>query len=152
MYISNDCCLPDDWTKETLLNHHRSIPYNPNIAKTFYRCGYVETWGRGIQKIHEACKLHGTSIPEYSIYSTYMEVKFDNEIEFIRKQDYNSTIIEEKIICAIKTKSNITQRELAKVTGISKTTLNKHLKKMLNKELIERVEENSRIIKYKVKE
>ena len=30
---------------------HDSIPYNPDIANVFYRMGYIESWGRGIQKI-----------------------------------------------------------------------------------------------------
>lgn len=35
MYISNDCVFPSDWTKETLLQRHRSRPYNPCIANAF---------------------------------------------------------------------------------------------------------------------
>ena len=44
MYISNDCVFPTGWTKETLMERHRSMPYNPDIANTFFRAGYVETW------------------------------------------------------------------------------------------------------------
>lgn len=50
MYISNDCVFPHGWTAETLMQRHRSEPYNPDIANAFFRAGYVETWGRGIQK------------------------------------------------------------------------------------------------------
>lgn len=68
MYISNDCVFPTGWTKETLMEHHKSMPYNPDIANTFFRAGYVETWGRGIQKICEACYELGSPIPEYTIH------------------------------------------------------------------------------------
>ena len=60
---------------ETLYNRHRSRPYNPNIAGAFFRAGYVETWGRGIQKICEACKQYGVSNPEYIIHSEDILVK-----------------------------------------------------------------------------
>ncbi|OQW97847.1 MAG: hypothetical protein BWK73_53655 [Thiothrix lacustris] len=30
---------------ERLLGKHPSNPYNPLIANTFFRCGYIESWG-----------------------------------------------------------------------------------------------------------
>jgi len=76
MYISNCCTLPSDWTAETLLERHKSRPYNPDIANIFFRAGYVETWGRGIQKICEACRNHGISEPEYEMLGGDITVKF----------------------------------------------------------------------------
>ncbi len=43
------------------------LPYNPDIANTFFRAGHVETWGRGIQKICESCQNHGIPNPEYEV-------------------------------------------------------------------------------------
>ncbi|MDE6728247.1 MAG: hypothetical protein K2J80_09970 [Oscillospiraceae bacterium] len=48
MYISNNCASPREWTIDTLLHPHKSIPFNPSIANVFYRAGYIEAWGRGI--------------------------------------------------------------------------------------------------------
>ena len=39
VYISNDCVFPIGWTVETLMERHRSQPYNPNIANGFFRAG-----------------------------------------------------------------------------------------------------------------
>ncbi len=36
----------------------------PDIARVFYRAGYIESWGRGIQKICDACKNLGAEEPE----------------------------------------------------------------------------------------
>lgn len=47
MYISNECVFPSDWTMESLLQRHQSRPYNPKIARTFFRVGYIESWGLG---------------------------------------------------------------------------------------------------------
>lgn len=78
MYISNCCILPSDWITETLLEPHKSRPYNPDIANTFFRAGYVKIWDRGIQKICESCNCHGIPEPEYKIFGRDIMVKFTN--------------------------------------------------------------------------
>jgi len=76
LYISNDCIFPIGWTARTLFEKHRSKPYNPSIANGFFRAGLVETWGRGIEKICEACKKYEIPHPEYRLYSEDIMVKF----------------------------------------------------------------------------
>ena len=49
LYISNDCVFPENWTSETLFQKHRSLPHNPDIANTFFRAGFIESWGRGVE-------------------------------------------------------------------------------------------------------
>lgn len=63
--IVNGGVLPESWTVETLLSSHRSFPYNPDIANTFFRSGEIEAWGRGIERIIAACKKDGFSTPEF---------------------------------------------------------------------------------------
>ena len=63
--IINGDVLPEGWTVETLLSSHRSMPYNPDIANTFFRAGEIEAWGRGIERIIMACKNDGFSTPEF---------------------------------------------------------------------------------------
>lgn len=58
------------------MERHRSLPYNPNIANGFFRAGYVETWGRGIEKICETCKNYGVPMPEYTLHLEDIMVKF----------------------------------------------------------------------------
>ncbi|MDO4840859.1 MAG: putative DNA binding domain-containing protein, partial [Desulfovibrionaceae bacterium] len=76
MYVSNSCILPQGWTVETLTETHRSIPYNPTIANAFYRAGYIESWGRGIQKVLESCKDLVSPAQEYSVSGDCLTVKF----------------------------------------------------------------------------
>ena len=54
--IWNAGALPPNWTTDTLLGKHTSEPYNPLVAKTFYRAGDIESWGRGMEKVIEACE------------------------------------------------------------------------------------------------
>jgi ATP-dependent DNA helicase RecG len=76
LYIANDCIFPAGWTVETLLKKHRSKPYNPNVANGFFRSGFVEIWGRGIEKICETCKEYGIERPEYTLYPEDIIVQF----------------------------------------------------------------------------
>jgi len=41
---------------------------NLSIAKAFYRAGFIESWGRGIEKICNACTDHGVPLPEYTVH------------------------------------------------------------------------------------
>lgn len=59
LYIANDCIFPSDWTVDDLMGKHRSRPYNLLIANTFFRAGFIEAWGRGIEKIKESCLRAG---------------------------------------------------------------------------------------------
>lgn len=38
--------------------------------------GYLESWGRGIQKICDACKALGAEEPEYIVHGADIMVKF----------------------------------------------------------------------------
>jgi ATP-dependent DNA helicase RecG len=64
LVIWNSGELPENWTNEKLMGRHSSEPYNPDIANTFFRAGEIEAWGRGIQRVLEACQEAGTPTPE----------------------------------------------------------------------------------------
>ena len=76
MYIANCGQLPDNWTVKNLMGKHASRPYNPNIANVFYLAGFIESWGRGIEKICEACKSDDLPMPEFTINPGDIMVKF----------------------------------------------------------------------------
>ena len=76
LYISNDCVFPASWTADTLMKKHRSLPHNPDIANTFFRAGFIESWGRGIEKICNLCKEYGISEPEYTVHPNDIMMMF----------------------------------------------------------------------------
>ena len=51
-------------TPESLYELHDSLPWNPLIARTLYRRGLIETWGRGTLKIIESVASAGLPKPE----------------------------------------------------------------------------------------
>lgn len=65
LQIVNGGILPEGWTIKTLLSSHRSMPYNPDIANTFFRAGEIEAWGRGIERIIKGCKRDGFSTVDF---------------------------------------------------------------------------------------
>ncbi len=55
--------LPPAWTVAKLKGKHPSHPFNPDVANAFFRAGMIESWGRGIERIMEACRAAGTPVP-----------------------------------------------------------------------------------------
>lgn len=80
--IFNCGCLPEGWTINNLLQSHRSRPYNPDIANVFFRAGEIEAWGRGIQRIIEACETAGTPKPIFEYRSGEMWTIFPYSEEY----------------------------------------------------------------------
>ena len=68
LYIWNDGEMPSELdSTEKLFMKHSSKPYNPKLANVFFKSGMIEAWGRGFDKIKEACEWYTGSLPEYTI-------------------------------------------------------------------------------------
>lgn len=78
--IWNDGQLPENWTVTNLLMKHASKPYNPDIANTLFRSGYIESWGRGIEKMVNYCLDAGIPTPNYSFEGSDFLVEFRKDI------------------------------------------------------------------------
>ncbi len=91
--IINGGVLPEGWTVETLLSSHRSMPYNPDIANTFFRAGEIEAWGRGIERIITACKNDGFSTPDfrYDASGIWTTFKFEYPERATTQSDQKTT-------------------------------------------------------------
>lgn len=61
----NDGALPEDLTIELLKQRHSSKPRNPIIADVCFKGGYIDAWGRGIEKIIDACREAKLPEPEF---------------------------------------------------------------------------------------
>ena len=145
MYISNCCILPSDWTTETLMHRHKSKPYNPDIANTFFRAGYVETWGRGIQKICESCKQHGIPEPEYEVLGDDITVKFA-ALKIAKMPNRQSgglsggldDGLKKEVLEVLRNKPHITQKDLSGEMDIPLRTIQRIMKKLMEEGIVER--------------
>lgn len=142
--ISNSCSLPEDWTVETLLETHNSAPYNPHISKVFYLAGYIENWGRGIQKIFETC--HSLDIPEpsYSVLGNTITVKFPAlqnasiTITNDGNHDGNLTEIEALVYKALQENPRLSAVKMAETLQVSRPTIERAEKSLKGKGYIAR--------------
>ena len=149
LYISNDCILPSGWTVETLMGKHRSKPFNPNIANGFFRAGFIETWGRGVEKICEACKNYGTKLPEYTVYPEDIMIKFEalNTAKNTAKNTANGSKnkIEENFSAVfefLKQYPETTYKNITESLNISKRTLERIISLLKENGYIKRIGNN----------
>lgn len=66
--VWNDGELPSAITPENIEKVHASYPRNKNLAYVFYKAGFIESWGRGWQKICDGFQAAG--LPKPTIEST----------------------------------------------------------------------------------
>ena len=64
MEVTSSGTLHFGLTPEKLFAAHESLPWNPLIARTFYRRGIIEEWGRGTLKMAELTTSAGLPRPE----------------------------------------------------------------------------------------
>ena len=151
MIISNSCILPEGWTVDTLMEPHNSRPYNPDIANVFYRAGYIEHWGRGIQKICDACRELGAELPVYELVGNGLRVHFKalesaliDEPKTPNRQDVGKDVglevgLAEKIIDLILDNSEIKMSEMAEKLAVTTRTIEREIKKLREFGRVERV-------------
>lgn len=72
--------FPSGIRAEALTQEHRSIPRNPLIAGAFHRTGAIEVWGRGTNRVIEACRAYGIADPTFTEASGAVTVTFKAEV------------------------------------------------------------------------
>ena len=138
-YIANDCIFPEDWTIDDLMGKHRSRPYNPLIANTFFRAGFIEAWGRGIEKIKDSCKEAGNPMPEYTIKREDIMVMFKSLVSSTDQDNQggdNSVVT--RILKVIQEEPSLSQKKIADVIGEKYSTVKYYMESMKKSGIIKR--------------
>ncbi|HEY4533367.1 MAG TPA: ATP-binding protein [Fusobacterium sp.] len=123
------------------MEKHRSKPFNPNIANGFFRAGFIETWGRGIEKICESCKNYGIKLPEYTVYPEDIMVKF----EALNTAKNTANKIDENIqfvLDYLKEYPSAKQKHIMEDLHVSRRTLERITSLLKERAYIERVGNN----------
>ena len=139
--ISNSCILPEGWTVDTLMEPHDSKPYNSDIANVFYRAGFIENWGQGIQKICDKCKEIGAELPVYELIGTTLRIRFKALESALIDQtkvpkDHADTLVDtlaDRIIALLKVEPSMTQGALAEKTKVSVPSIKRTMKVLSDK-------------------
>ena len=141
--IWNEGQLPENWTVENLFQEHSSRPNNPDIANAFFRCGYVESWGRGIEKMTEQCIAAGLPMPVITNKGSDFWITF-------RKDIYNALDLgllglndrQIKAVLYVKEKGKITNLEYLEINqGITDRTALRDFDSLIEKGVFQRIGE-----------
>ena len=151
--IYNDGRLPENWTEADLFAPHTSKPFNPDIANGFFRAGSIEAWGRGIEKISEACRLAGIPKPHYRVRPNEVMVGFKAKIAIgdakesegdtkddtksDTKADTKETL--DAVMAVLRQQPSITRDEIATKLTISSATISRIIKNLVKTGKIFRV-------------
>ena len=125
----NEGQLPDNWTVDRLASKHPSKPFNPDIANTLFRAGYIESWGRGTIKMIKSCKTHKIAPPVFS------NVVPDFQVELIKYSDDGLKAMSlkkelRKVVLHIQEYESITNSEVQKLCDVSKATATRYLNEL----------------------
>jgi len=114
------------------LTTHSSRPYNPDIANTLFRNGYIESWGRGIFKMTEKCLAAGLPKPTYFFEGSDFWVEFRKDIyhqAYLVAIGLNERQV--KAVLFVKEKGKITNSDYQELNDISKTTATDELNELV---------------------
>lgn len=135
-----------------MMSKHASKPYNPSIANVYYLAGFIESWGRGIEKICQACDKDGSPRPEYTINPGDIMIKFTaSEDRVIRigpkrvtakvtaKVTIKVTDKEADVLDLIREDPGYSMDEIAKRLSVSRKTVAARIKSLKEKGILERI-------------
>ncbi|MDR0751062.1 MAG: putative DNA binding domain-containing protein [Christensenellaceae bacterium] len=138
--------LPDDWTIDTLLSAHKSHPRNPLIANTFFRAGFIESWGRGIERMNEICDNENSPRPRFEVHGNDFAIIFnfcDKYIQLLSQgEPINATVnttvnttvkltkTQKQILNSISQNNAITTAELSSQLSLHIVSIKTAIKKL----------------------
>ena len=151
LYVANIGRLPETWTLENLMGKHASLPYNPYIAHVFYLAGFIESWGRGVEKICDSLKADNLPMPEYTVHPCDIMIKFTGpEDRIIRVSNGVTDKVpdgvpdkvsdrEKQLLMLLTEDPGYTKPVLAEKMSVSRKTVGEYLKSLKDKGIIERI-------------
>jgi len=143
--IYNDGRLPENWSVRELYSTHRSEPYNPMIASAFFRSGMIESWGRGIEKITNACKNTGKPEPviEYK-HNREFSMTFYGDADIVSKDTINFTPndSQNQILKLMAENPRITIKTISAKLEINERNVKNNIKLLKDAGIVERIGAN----------
>ncbi len=150
--IWNPGNLPEELTIEKLKGKHSSYPRNRNIADIFFRAGYIESWGRGTNKIIDTCIEAGLPEPIIQQYENGISVLFLKDIyneEYFEKLRLNKRQI--KAVLFTKEKGSITNSQFQEINSVGKSVSTIDLQDLVVRNIITQQGKSGRAVKYVLK-
>lgn len=144
--------IPYQWDYRDLVEEHRSIPVNPNMAHAFFLAGFVEGWGRGISRIIRGYDKYQDIEPDFIVDHFSFTVILRNVNYGLEETEHKSLSIpsvapvpillcidEYNLLEYLNNSSGWSSREIAEHLGASpKTVFDRKIRPLLEKGLVER--------------
>jgi ATP-dependent DNA helicase RecG len=108
-------------TPEKLYQPHESKPWNPWIAKVFYRRGLIETWGRGTLQIVKLMQEAGLTAPQLQAGTDTVSITF--ALPGVPMQEKSS----EKILEFLQREPSLSAKALAEKMNMSSRAVEKQI-------------------------
>ena len=125
--------LPAGISQEEYLHHQISILRNPKLANVFYRLGYIEAFGTGIQRILYAYRQSRIK-PDFQVTDHIIQVTLPL-VDAMPPLDQ-----EEQRICAVFPENGLLSRqEIEQATGFEKTKVIRLLNRLVGKKAVLKV-------------
>lgn len=116
---------------------HSSRPHNKLIADVFYKAGFIESWGRGTQRIIDICMAEGLPAPVYEYKMEFLYLTFSHER--INERINELSEMERKVYQILREEPAIRQIDLALRLDLTEQYIRKLIKKLKENGWIERV-------------
>lgn len=141
--ISSAGGLPSGYTKEEFLSGFSS-PKHPELMRVFKDLGLVEQLGTGIIRI---LSVYDKNV--FEIYPNFLRVNFEHREQDTKQHKHdttNDTIsdtikiteIQTQIIKLVLKTPTITQNDLAEILDVSRATIARHIKVLVEEEILVR--------------
>ena len=146
--------LPEGFDVEKASEEHLSNPRNHLIANVFYRAGFIESWGRGISKVCKAFIQANLSAPTFENFWNGTLVKMPrnpadqvndqlndrlNSLQFTENERKVFLFIKEFDRLNDRLNDQLTTSYIAQKLGLSYSTIQRVLRMLKQKDLVQRV-------------
>jgi len=122
----NEGQLPEHWTVENLQRKHPSKPFNPDLANTLFRAGYIESWGRGTLKMIAECRAHHLPAPRFSFDAAGFGVEFRYyTTAYLQSQGLRAEFI--PLVLHAQDQGALTNTTVQHLAKVSKPTASRYL-------------------------
>ena len=130
---------------ELISGNYVSRIRNVRIASTFKDAQLIERYGSGIKRIQQGFKVNGLRAPFFEEFqggfrvTVYSNAKEPWNGELGEKLGEKLSRTQHSIVAAMRENNKITQKELAKLTGVSNTAIGNNTKYLQERGLIKRL-------------
>lgn len=114
-------------TPEALFREHESKPWNPMIARTFYRRGIIETWCRGTLKIARLMQESGLELPVVSLRDGAVVLAFRLPKETTGKTPQK---LPDAILHLVRGQPELSSAQIALLLGKSESAVKRAIRKL----------------------